>query len=714
MAEFQFYRPQANALEQLWSQYAEAKGKTGGAYLRGVTPGIESGLGAIADQIEKRNDQAYEDKVREDVQTFQTEERKAGQVFQRQEAQTERWWKSDEAKLDRALQREEITGRATAATSKLKAEEDAALKAAQDAQEQAAATLVAGGLKPEDASSLAGIVKDGPGAERYLEQQRKREAERRDAEKRNQEQRDLEAKRSSAVGLVSNLRNPFVDQNVVNQLDTDLRSSDYKVVSAASDQLTKLEAERSSRITALSKYEGYRRNTSSAVLKQQGRSSAVTPENQQAFDALNIELAETADLINNSKWWTVATPQDRLTKLEQFDRSLIKANALATGSSQDDAVISAKLQGKGYVQLDRIRKEGRPIYYSNGSIGGAGVTDTIKSQVNQHTNDLLRDDQTLRMLMQGVGMSTTELPSVDKEGKLNLTNLLAAADANGATPEQTRQIKDRIKQVKKEGLQALGIQVQEVIVPDGMVLYEATEDMTPEQKTQLTTDYVNGYNAFQKENGRTWTSEESAVYLASKGYYDLDFPQYTKERAQQVLAPVGAANAKTWDGYPAYKNPDGSISTEVTITVTDPRLNNGKPTNIPTLWEGKPLAGSQAQIQESAIKKAVDYQKTSGQKWKSFDNIKSAVGYAETKSAQGGNRSGSLFDRTPPVLSDVDLQQQPTWKRRRWWQRDAPAYSDSLPSVVNRTPSQALPSTARRQTPEQAAMIRLLEQNKKK
>jgi len=610
MAEFQFYRPQANALEQLWSQYAEAKGKTGGAYLRGVTPGIESGLGAIADQIEKRNDQAYEDKVREDVQTFQTEERKAGQVFQRQEAQTERWWRSDAAKLDRALQREESTGRATAATSKLKAEEDAALKAAQDAQEQAAATLVAGGLKPQDASSLAGIVKDGPGAERYLEQQRKREAERRDAEKRNQEQRDLEAKRSSAVGLVSNLRNPFVDQNVVNQLDTDLRSSDYKVVSAASDQLTKLEAERSSRITALSKYEGYRRNTSSAVLKQQGRSSAVTPENQQAFDALNIELAETADLINNSKWWTVATPQDRLTKLEQFDKALIKANALATGSSQDDAVISAKLQGKGYVQLDRIRKEGRPIYYSNGSIGGAGVTDTIKSQVNQYTNDLLRDDQTLRMLMQGVGMSTTELPSVDKEGKLNLTNLLAAADANGATPEQTRQIKDRIKQVKKEGLQALGIQVQEVIVPDGMVLYEATEDMTPEQKTQLTTDYVNGYNAFQKENGRTWTSEESAVYLASKGYYDLDFPQYTKERAQQVLAPVGAANAKTWD-------------------------------------------------------------------------------------------------RTPPVLSDVDLQKKPAGRVSRGPQ-------SSFPSVVNRTPSQALPSTARRQTPEQAAMIRLLEQNKKK
>jgi hypothetical protein len=47
------------------------------------------------------------------------------------------------------------------------------------------------------------------------------------------------------------------------------------------------------------------------------------------------------------------------------------------------------------------------------------------------------------------------------------------------------------------------------------------------------------------------------------------------------------SNAKTHDGYPARKNSDGSYSTEVSITVTNPKLNGGKPTNIPSLWEGK-------------------------------------------------------------------------------------------------------------------------------
>jgi hypothetical protein len=42
------------------------------------------------------------------------------------------------------------------------------------------------------------------------------------------------------------------------------------------------------------------------------------------------------------------------------------------------------------------------------------------------------------------------------------------------------------------------------------------------------------------------------------------------------------SNVKTHDGYPARKNADGSYSTELSITVTNPKLNGGKPTNIPS------------------------------------------------------------------------------------------------------------------------------------
>jgi len=46
---------------------------------------------------------------------------------------------------------------------------------------------------------------------------------------------------------------------------------------------------------------------------------------------------------------------------------------------------------------------------------------------------------------------------------------------------------------------------------------------------------------------------------------------------------------RTHDGYPARRNPDGSYSTEVTVTLTHPRLNEGRPTNVPSLWGGEEL-----------------------------------------------------------------------------------------------------------------------------
>jgi hypothetical protein len=46
-------------------------------------------------------------------------------------------------------------------------------------------------------------------------------------------------------------------------------------------------------------------------------------------------------------------------------------------------------------------------------------------------------------------------------------------------------------------------------------------------------------------------------------------------------------NLRTHDNYPARKNPDGSRSTEVSVTLTHPKLNEGRPTNVPSLWGGE-------------------------------------------------------------------------------------------------------------------------------
>jgi hypothetical protein len=82
----------------------------------------------------------------------------------------------------------------------------------------------------------------------------------------------------------------------------------------------------------------------------------------------------------------------------------------------------------------------------------------------------------------------------------------------------------------------------------------------------------------------------------------------------------------THDGYPARKNADGTVSTEVSVTVTDPRLNGGRPTNIPSLWGGKEVD------EDTAVSNALK----AGRKYDSFDTVDDAVSAARARSAAGG------------------------------------------------------------------------------
>lgn len=47
-------------------------------------------------------------------------------------------------------------------------------------------------------------------------------------------------------------------------------------------------------------------------------------------------------------------------------------------------------------------------------------------------------------------------------------------------------------------------------------------------------------------------------------------------------------------GRPTYLNEDGSISTERNVTVTDPRINQGMATNIPSIMFGQQMSPDQA------------------------------------------------------------------------------------------------------------------------
>ena len=89
---------------------------------------------------------------------------------------------------------------------------------------------------------------------------------------------------------------------------------------------------------------------------------------------------------------------------------------------------------------------------------------------------------------------------------------------------------------------------------------------------------------------------------------------------------MGQDNLKTHDGLPTVKNDKGEDMSEVSITVTDPRLNKGKPTNIPSLWNGQIVS------EDEAIENALN----TNNEYRSFESIKEAVDDAIRKSDAGG------------------------------------------------------------------------------
>ena len=201
MADFQFYRPQANALEQLWSQYADSKGKEGGAFESAFAKTIAPGLERLGQNLEQRRERKFQEARQEDAQKFQTEERQAGQVFQRQEAQTERWWKSDEAKLDRAARlteaTTEATAKVTAATTEATAKANAATAEALGKTTAAKTYLAGQGYNDADATRLALQLGNLDNAKDYAGDQAAK------AEAKRKQDADLAAK-NAALKAASN------------------------------------------------------------------------------------------------------------------------------------------------------------------------------------------------------------------------------------------------------------------------------------------------------------------------------------------------------------------------------------------------------------------------------------------------------------------------------------------------------------------------------
>lgn len=92
------------------------------------------------------------------------------------------------------------------------------------------------------------------------------------------------------------------------------------------------------------------------------------------------------------------------------------------------------------------------------------------------------------------------------------------------------------------------------------------------------------------------------------------------------------------------KNPDGSWSSEISVTVADPRLNNGQPTNIPSLYivNGKPY---RAKNEDEAADLAIQ----SGLNWPSHKTMDDAIAASDAREKQWQTIEPQNAGNVPPL-----------------------------------------------------------------
>lgn len=128
------------------------------------------------------------------------------------------------------------------------------------------------------------------------------------------------------------------------------------------------------------------------------------------------------------------------------------------------------------------------------------------------------------------------------------------------------------------------------------------------------------------------------------------------------------------------RRPDGGVSTEISITVTDKRLNDGKPTNIPLLVRGQKdvdaLLRDKAPTREQediAIKRAAERVKV-GASLPSYGSIDAATKAAESRPAS----AKTPVPQSRPVIVDLYNMSARYLPPRK---ADAPADSIAVPEV---------------------------------
>jgi hypothetical protein len=124
------------------------------------------------------------------------------------------------------------------------------------------------------------------------------------------------------------------------------------------------------------------------------------------------------------------------------------------------------------------------------------------------------------------------------------------------------------------------------------------------------------------------------------GAAELDFSQDKKIQAAVDFAPFTPEIAKAYGVVPGIRNPDGTFSSERTISVEVQELNSGKPTLIPTIVRGKQVSNQEA----------IGFAVQSGLEFPGFDSNAEADAFAKRRSDSGALLAHGPLGRSPDAL----------------------------------------------------------------
>ncbi len=184
-------------------------------------------------------------------------------------------------------------------------------------------------------------------------------------------------------------------------------------------------------------------------------------------------------------------------------------------------------------------------------------------------------------------------------------------------------------------------------------------DLTPEEKISWIEKANNRAEAIRKGEKDPFEETDSSVYFDMRRRIATDPDSVTEE---DLAALVGRAGLPTIEQQKtdARTGELGQVknSSEISITVTDPRLNDGKPTNIPTLVKGQldveQLADTlepTKQQQEIAIKRAAA-RVEAGASLPGFETIDEAVAAAGARTEGKGGISTADYETLLGMITE--------------------------------------------------------------